>query len=429
MTALRSSAVFAMAGLWAATALAQTTRPAPSAAGASTRGAATRSSPLATNPPPATTAPAAPAPAGSSASRSVTDRDPNAKAAAESYDKMVAAYMKGDWAALGDELKSVDKLLRFMTPAQRLDVKYVRDSAAEYRPAWWSECRKTSNVSFGAKIWGKGFTANYMPSEAPGVEMPVGEKDGKLVVVVSWKPSLVDSPKAADGYLAKRFGLTRGDLGEAMVWHELGHNYISLGLPLNAVKELYTNYSLLFGHLQEFYADMTALYHASPKARLATLLIRADDIEEDREDEGHGRSAMAIGSLILANVLADPAKWPSVHLPPAVPDKEVERLTTLYAYEHLDANWTLGEDRALRDLVQKFIFVKGEAVLRGRGDVQLPNNLSYKLMATDDRDSQKKRDAWVAAQLKKAIDSGRADKPVNGATTRRFLGSRIEMPF
>ena len=49
-------------------------------------------------------------------------------------------------------------------------------------------------------------------------------------------------------------------------------------------------------------------------------------------------------------------------------------------------------------------------------------------MVSEDREWQKKRDAWVAAQLKKAIDSGRTDKPEGGAA-RPFRGTRVEIPF
>jgi hypothetical protein len=59
----------------------------------------------------------------------------------------------------------------------------------------------------------------------------------------------------------------------------------------------------------------------------------------------------------------------------------------------LDANWTLAEDRAMRELVHKVIATKGDAIFRGRGDVPLPNNLSFKLMVSEDRELQKKRDA------------------------------------
>jgi hypothetical protein len=202
-----------------------------------------------------------------------------------------------------------------------------------------------------------------------------------------------------------------------------------MSLPLRTVIELYDNHALLYSHLQEFYADITALYHAGPKARLTTLFIRTDEIEADWEDEGHARGSMAIGSLLLTTFLFDPNKWPSVHLPPSVPDKDAERLSTVYVYDHIDPNWTLGEDRQVRDLVQKFINTKGDAVFRGKGDVQLPNNLSFKLMVSEDRELQKKRDAWVGAQLKKAIDAGRADKPKTGTPDRVFRGSRVELPW
>jgi opacity protein-like surface antigen len=408
MKSLRLWAVLAVAILSAAI-CAQTARTGPAASGPSAGGT----------------------PATASTGKAPLDKDPNTRAAQESYSKILAAYMKSDWDVMNEELKVSGKHTAFLTPAQRGDISYIRTTAPEYRPSWWAEGKKTSNVSFGAKIWGKTFTANYMPSEEFGMEMPVGEKNGQLLVVVSWKPSLLDNPKEVQVYLGKSWGLTRGDLGESMMWHELGHNYISLSLTLAQVKDLYENHSLLYSHLQEFYADMTSLYHCSPHARLVTLMIRIDSIDMDSEDEAHTRAGRAIGSLLLSTFLAEPAKWPSIHFPAAVPDKEIERKTMLYVYQHLDPAWSLAEDKALRELVQKFIMTKGDSVLRSRGEVPLANNLSYKLMVSEDRDLQKKRDTWVAAQLKKAIDAGRGDKPEPASASRPwpFRGMAIEIPY
>jgi len=185
----------------------------------------------------------------------------------------------------------------------------------------------------------------------------------------------------------------------------------TLRLPVRAVIELYVDHCQLFSHVQEFYADLTSLYHSSPKARLATLMMRLDELGDYMRSEAHTRASHAIGAILLAEWLEHPEDWPSIHFPPKVPADDVEVQTLVYIYEHIDPNWTLNEDRALRDLVGKFIRTRGQSVLTRKGTVPLGNRLEMRIMAADDREAQSQRDAWVKEQLQKVIDSGRADPP------------------
>jgi hypothetical protein len=262
-------------------------------------------------------------------------------------------------------------------------------------------------------------------------------------VIVSWKPNLVDSPHPAEGSLAELHEIRKGDLGEVVVWHELGHNYITVFLPLRHAITLYNEHFMLFSHLQEFYADITALYHSSPKARLTTLFLRTDALQWYRESEPHTRGAHAIGSIILATVLENPKAWPSFRLPGKVPQENIELNTIRYLYDHIDTDYSLEEDRALRDMINDWIRRHGEEALRRKGEIILPNKLSMMIMAGDDRKAQSERDAWVADKLKEAIAAGLTDDPeeqsdqpdhqvitVNGTKILiRGSGSRIEIPW
>ncbi|NLW86376.1 MAG: hypothetical protein GXY38_05830 [Planctomycetes bacterium] len=344
----------------------------------------------------------------------------------EYYKKVIKNYLTSNWAPLAADLKAFPRFSSKLTPEQRKDIVYIRTTAPEHRPGWWTNCKKTSNISFGAKIWNRQFTANYMPTEELGAQAPVGVRQGKLMVIVTWKPGMVDSPTKIDGWLAKRHNLTHGDLADAIVWHELGHNYISISLPLNHVIELYQNHLLLYFHVQEFYADMTALYHAGPKGRIATMLIRSASLHVNKAEEPHTRAAYGIGSLILAHVLDDPTKWPSFSFPAEIPTEDVERNTILYMYDNLSPDWTLQEDKQLRQLVKQFIMTKGDAVLRTRGEIALPNRLAFRLMTSEDRELQTKRGEWVTKALKKLIEDGKI-KPAE--SNKKPEGERIDIPF
>ncbi len=355
------------------------------------------------------------------------------KAAQECAGKVIDSYMHNKWEDLTKELRFSGKHFSYMTRENRIALSYIRKAAKAHRPKWWKSCRSSSNTSFKASMWGRDFWANYIPSEMLGAMAPVGIRNGKLIIVVTWKPSLVDSTEPAEGYLSKAHGLTKGDIAEAIVWHELGHTYVTNFLPLRHVFKLYEDHYILFGHLQEFYAEMTSVHHSSPLARRAAMLFRIDSLDDYRESDGHTRAAYAIGALILAEVLNKPDQWPSFHLPPKVPEKNIERETIVYLYEHVDPNFTLAEDKTLREFFGKFIKAHGQSVLKSKGKIPLGSKLVFKLMSGDDREHQAKRNAWVKKKLEGAIKSGRADKPLSKEEKKKKeeqeLGSRVVIPW
>ena len=342
-----------------------------------------------------------------------TPLGPKEKAKADAmaqYKRVLQCYKSGTLTNVPDELKKTMRVRGLLPRSAQTDLAYIPRTLKGYRPKWWPNMRSSSNVTFKAVLWGRPMTANFVPSEMFGGQMPVGIKNGRLVTIVSWRPSMIDNPNPAKGYLAQRHKLTKAAMGEAIGWHELGHTYIENFLPLKHVMVLYENHERLYFHLQEFYADMTSLYHSSPGGRLALMFTRLDGMMRYDESEEHDRAGHAIGSLILANVMLSPKKWPSFHFPSKVPDKHIELNTLCYLYENIDTNWTITEDNALRALLKKFISANGSKVLRSKGAFPLPSRLSFMLMVSDDRPWQTKRDAWVKKKLEAMIKSGRADK-------------------
>ncbi|MBN1942725.1 MAG: hypothetical protein JW849_05455 [Phycisphaerae bacterium] len=336
------------------------------------------------------------------------------------YDRFLAAYRKADWLEFRDLYKDWSKMRLKLSQPQRSDVIYMRKTAEEFRPAWWKYTRSTKNTSFKARIWGRWFTANYVPSESLGQHQPVAIRNGRLLTVVQWRPTYVDNPKPFSNdnsfYVfipeAKDYGFTIGTMAEVIIWHELGHNYICLNLPLRQLIRLHDEYSLLYMHLQEFYADLTALYHASLPGRLFTMKLRLMSLVDYDENDVHTRGCThAVGALLLAKMLSEPDQWPSVHFPGKVPKEDVERYTIFYVYRHIDPGWTLAEDRRLREFVNQWVRSKGESALRRKGRISLPNGQTMMLLAGEDRENQRKRDLWIKRKLEAIIASGRADKP------------------
>ncbi|MFP3937343.1 MAG: hypothetical protein ACLFVW_03300 [Phycisphaerae bacterium] len=355
--------------------------------------------------------------------------------AAERYEEIRDAYMSSQFDEFQEAMRGSGKYFRYWEPQQRRNVSHMRKSIQDFRPAWWDNCKSLERTSFRARIWNRELTANYVPSQHLGAQMPVAVHRGKLLIVVTWRPSMVDNPRPLKGELAESHDLRRGDLGEFIVWHELGHNYISEFLPLREVFLLYRDHRMLFSILQEIYADLTGIYHSSPRGRLSGLLFRLGDLDADDQLQEHSRAAFVIGSLLLSHMLTNLDEYPSVHLPPEVPAVQVERKTIQYVYENIDPDWTVEEDRKLREFVQQFIRRQGERMLRRKGTIDLPNRLTLKVMEPEDREFQKQRDEWVAQQIKEAIEAGRADEPVeaededeDGSGDGR-VKPRLELPW
>ena len=364
------------------------------------------------------------------------------EAAQQAYLEYEQAYLMGDWDQVEAMQKGVSRKQSMLDRDQRQNLKYIRETTPGFRPEWWDKCASPTPVSFAAEIWDKKFIANYKPSDHLGLQsvQPTGKyrvtRSGKikadidgLDIIVTWKPQLIDNPDPASGKLAEEHGLTLGDMAEVIAWHELGHNYVTTALPLDDAVKLYSEYTELFSHLQEFYADLTALHHASPKAKRIQLFIRLHGLDYYDAGQQHTRAGHGIGALLLVDMLNNPEAWPSVRFPPAVPEQQIELNTIIYVYENWRPDWTVTEVRRFTDLIDGFIKKQGDSTLRRKGQFNLPNRLKFELMVDQDRKMQDRRDAWVAKRLQALIASGRADPmPEEGYAPkmRRELASTTE---
>ncbi len=305
--------------------------------------------------------------------------------------------------------KSAARTRARLAPQLRMQMNSLGKLRRELSPSWWPSVMSTAQTKFKATMWHKAFVAEYWPSEFLGLQAPVGIENNRLRIVVTWRPEMVNDDTPLKGWLAKEHGLRRKDLAETIVWHELGHNYVSLCLPLHESMELFTKHQSLYVHVQETYADLTALRHASPKAARLAMMFRLRELVHYDANEPHTRAAYAIGALLLREFMTKPDNWPSIHFPPMVPKTDPELNTVRYVYEHMDVEWSLKEYMQLRSFVERWIRTRGDKVLRHKGKVYLQNGDIFYLMNPADRQEKIKRDKWIAAKLEALIKSGRAD--------------------
>jgi hypothetical protein len=344
------------------------------------------------------------------------------QAAQEAYQAYADAFLWNKLDKLPQKYRQLKQHGRALDREQIRMARQTYERASDWPPEWWEQTKSASATRMQATLWGDDIEVVYKPSRNVGFqrvrpETDIVEQNGRpvrrivdLELMATWKPALVNDPDLAGGKLSEMRGVKRKHLAESIIWHELGHAYVAESLPVRHAVQLYTKHRLLFTHLQEFYADMTTLAHASPPAQRPTLWIRLQGLDYYNEEVPHTRAAHGIGALLLADMLRQPKKWPSVHFPPKVPEQQVELNTIIYVYEHWEKDWTLQESQRLRQITKNYMLNQGKATLQRKGVIKLSNGLSFALTIAQDREHQQKRDAWVAQRLKKLIDSGRADK-------------------
>ncbi len=338
---------------------------------------------------------------------------PEPKPTPEEFTKLHDAFMNAEWDDMATLVRRARAKIGMLTPKQRKELMYISREWSKIKPKWWKHTSSSRPVAFPAEIWAKRFKADYLPSEYLGAQIPVtiDPYTNRVRVIVTWHPDKLDSEAPLRGKVARRHGIEIRHMAECIVWHELGHNYITNSIPTEQVLDLYVNHRALYGNCQEFYADMTALRHGSPKAALMQLLIRIEGLIDYNTMIPHTRAAHGVGAILLVEWMNHPDKWPMIHFPPEVPKKDVELNTLLYIYYNLDPDWDVTQYNQLRTYVDNWIRKggRGDAVLKQRGRIKLDNRLEMYLEKSKDRQWQEKRDAWVAKRLEQLIKSGRAD--------------------
>ena len=342
------------------------------------------------------------------------------------YAEYSEAYLSGKMDEVQEMYRKMRTKQRFLSRDKQQAIRHMNEKAPEYRPRWWKGTKKQEKNSFKAEIWGRDFYANYVPTRELGLQAVFPKEEFNretgefevvdLIILVTWKPLMVDSTEPAKGKLAEIHNYTLGDIAEVIVWHELGHNYLTETISTKNNIELYDRYSELYSTMHEYFADMAAIYHGKPQARKMAIQFRLEELDYYTEDSSHCRGAHGIGSIIITDMLMNPEKWPSVRFPPAVPEKQVELNTIIYIYEHLPPKLTAEEDVRLQGLAEEFVLKRGEKTFKAKGEIPLPNRLKFNLMVGEDRENQAKRDAWVRGKLGELISDGRADKLAEGET-------------
>ena len=255
-------------------------------------------------------------------------------------------------------------------------------------------CKANAKTPIHPVVWGRKLDLTYEPG-------PVGLKTSynvdHLAITVSWLAAKMDSREKGE------HGFVEGDGGHFYVWYTLGTAATWTQISPQSLMNLSKKDRLALGHYQCFRSGVTGLYYSTPEARRSTMFLFCETWKTHyAKEDAYARKASA--AMFFAEVLSDPAKYPSLPLPKNIPaEKAEEKLADLY-FDWLPRHaWTVAEDIALRKAIREFAETNTDT--RSPPALQLvtlPNNLKISLDPAGDEKLRPVRDAWIKKQLDKA---------------------------
>ncbi len=307
--------------------------------------------------------------------------------------RVTEAYMQGQWERLAEALSAPAADLAGLTPAGRKDIAYVRDAVKECRPPWWEKVKAGRRVPIRQALWGRRFQALYDPSGKKGMQMR--QTAAGMEITLNWPADAMDS----DG--KGPYGFRAGDQACVTVWGNITMAAAWTSLPVRTLARMSEADKLRFNRYSAFWSNVTTLYYATPPGRRYGLHIYCAAFMDK-----YGKGPMAgarrvIGAHLMAELLADPSKYPSIPLPDRLGDEPEKRFGVhLKMRSSRKGDWTIAEDRTYRESLAEWIKANGRRVLK-TGVVTLPNKLTFHLDPdTDTAGHQPKRVAWLKARFK-----------------------------
>jgi hypothetical protein len=318
---------------------------------------------------------------------------PNCGTAAEppgndAYHRIVGAYLDGKWDELDLALLAAADRIAALPAMQQDDVAYIRAAREECHPPWWNLCKAGNKIAFRPNVWGKTLSVTYVPDGQRGVQAQYHNADAAFTV--TWPAAEMDNLTVFDR------GFTKADANAAEVWTSLGTARVWSQTSGRLLAGMGEKEKLRMSRRQDFRSNLTALYYGSPKSRRWSLLV---DLltwsEKEYAELPVAGSRKAIGAMFLAEVLVNPAKYPSLPLPKSLDAVGAEETLARHYRRVIDRqSWTLAEDRSLREAIKK-LAAANDANVYQTERVTLANKLAVSVDPAADGPLSEKRDAWL----------------------------------
>ena len=223
------------------------------------------------------------------------------------YAQISQAYLDGNWDELEKVLGDSSKEIEALSSAQQADAAYVRGVLAQCQTAWWNQCKKGKKVEIRPVVWGHTLKLWFDPAGKDAVEMKsVG---AVKVLSVTWPVADMDNPEHAE------HGYSKGDLCNLGAWNTIGIAMVWSQISAQALANRSGDDKLRLDRYQEFRGHLAGLYYGTPKARRWGLFLYLLSWMDKYSQMPTVGSRKAAGAMFLAEILANPAKYPSIPLP------------------------------------------------------------------------------------------------------------------
>ena len=313
----------------------------------------------------------------------------------EPFQRLLDAYMGGRWDEVEGMFAAPGRELQAIPQSEQPKVNYMRQTFSECRPEWWKRSKAGEKFAFSPNVWGRAVPATFDPAAKGPIQWSISR--GQLFWTVMWPGEVMDNPVAA------RRGFSKDDLFHLSVWSTLGTAEAWSAIPLEAQTNLKEDAQMLLMRYLDFRSNITAVYYATPHARRWGLWLCLAMYVGENAGNPLRSAREAIAVMFMSEVVANPAKYPSIQLPKTLPPGDVEEKLAwelrLWIEKH---GWTLVEDKYLRDTFAAFAKVNArQAHLKGQ--ITLANGLIVALDPEKDKLLRVKRDLWFKSKLDAAV--------------------------
>jgi hypothetical protein len=316
---------------------------------------------------------------------------PSTAPASELMVRVSEEYLSGKWDDLEKELKAPAKDFAGLSAGEQADVKYIRQTLSECRPAWWAKVKTGKKVSFQAALWGRTLNCTYDPNTS-GVQVK-STPTSVQSVTFGWPAADMDNPEHAE------HGFSKGDLNNLGVWANVSFAQVLAGVPSGA---LANRDQTPLERFIDFRGCLAGIYYGTPKARRWGLWLCLAYHMDKYAKAPTVEARKAIGAMFMAEVLAHPQKYPSLKPPASFPTEAVEsKLADHFRNLIEKQTLTLAEDMALREAIKAFA-VANEKTVYPAGKVAIAPALTHMLDADQDAPFRAKRETWLKEQFEKA---------------------------
>jgi hypothetical protein len=313
---------------------------------------------------------------------------------------LTAHYLDGDFDFVESALKEHAKEFQGLPPKQKADVAIISTAVTQSRQPWWKLCKSGKKFPFHPLVWNRRLDADFSPT-VNGVQY--NNNDGNIHFNIGWDINDMESPAHGE------HGFTKGEICELGIWMDMGNADAWSMIPVSSLQDTSEENRNTLIRFEDFRSCVTGAYYGTPRSRRWGLFLCLNNYLPKYEKGNTQMAREAVGAMMIHELLANPAKYPSIKLPTEAPQEHAEAVCAGEIKNWIERHpWTLAEDQSLRDMLKRLAVANCASTFRS-ASVVLPDKLlekpADKLSVSFDPEKDKplaiKRDAWIRAQLRK----------------------------